>query len=170
MIAALLGLAVFLGLTVVLVRRRSPRDPAIGIPLAWRVAGWFVWGWFLLGGRTLDGLLQRVYAEHPLPDALLPPGLMALGAFAALIIWVGAGLTYFGDTRARWWALALFMVEGVTLLIAVAAGAMGGPALLRGDLIVQGGYALGGLVAVLVALRTPLRREESAAVDVPQPQ
>ena len=62
------------------------------------------------------------------------------------------------------------MVEGVTLLIAVAAGAMGGPALLRGDLIVQGGYALGGLVAVLVALRTPLRREESAAVDVPQPQ
>ena len=95
---------------------------------------------------------------------------MALGAFAALIIWVGAGLTYFGDSRARWWALALFTVEGVTLLIAVAAGAMGGPALLRGDLILQGGYALGGLVAVVLSLRTPLRRVAPAAVEVPQPQ
>lgn len=150
----LLGLGTFVGVTILLVRRRSPRPAELVIPRSWRVAGWFVWCWLFFGGRGLDDLLQRWYVDHPL--AVTPVAVVVVALVAAGVIWVGGGLAYFGDPRAPWWALAIFVIEATTTVGSFAAVAAEGGSTSPERVVIHAVYAAGGLIAVLLALRTPV--------------
>lgn len=170
LVSAGLGIGVFVGATMALISRRIPRDPHLLIPRSWKVAGWFVWLLIFLGGRGAIEALDHAAQSNPLPIGFLPVMAVLSGLSVAGIIWVGAGLEYYGDRRALRWALVLFILDTVTAAAALPFTLGPGDDPVAGVVVLRMAFPVAGLLAALIAVRTPLRRVDPAAVEVPQPQ
>ena len=165
LVSAAVGIGAFVGTTIALIRRRQPRDPGLVIPRSWKLAGWFVFLLVFLGGRGAIELLDQIGRVNPLPIGFLPVMALLSGLSVAGIIWIGAGLEYYGDRRALRWALVLFVVETLTTAAALSLTLGQDDESLAGVVALRIAFPIAGLAAVLVAMRTPLRRVEPVGAE-----